>query len=252
MVTSKHTIRTYFQPAFLLCVIVLACACVVMAIVLPGIGDKQFCPLMKPLDRLDEHDLSPFEVVDKRVIDNADVVMELGTEDYIQWILEDTETESGSPVHRYMLFITYYGLPDRVPHVPEECYTGGGHQRLASDSVTFDVKGDEYEKRLDGKYLVFGSVETNSWRTGHKFPVLYFFKVNGEYANSRDEARIALNKNLFGRYSYFSKVEIVFNQDAFAPGKEEATKAAGKLLGVILPILEQAHWPDWENLNKKD
>jgi hypothetical protein len=75
---------------------------------------------------------------------------------------------------------------------------------------------------------------------------LYFFKVNGQYAGSREEARIALNKNLFGKYSYFCKVELVFNVSSVAPSKEEAVAASEKLLAVILPILEQEHWPDWE------
>ena len=79
-----------------------------------------------------------------------------------------------------------------------------------------------------------------------KIPVFYFFKVNGDYASSREEARILLNKNLFGKYSYFSKVELIFNQNIGALDKNEALTASQKLLGIILPILETEHWPDWE------
>jgi len=64
--------------------------------------------------------------------------------------------------------------------------------------------------------------------------------------SSREEARIALNKNLFRRSSYFSKIEVVLNQSSVAPRKEQAVAAGEKLLAVILPILEAEHWPDWE------
>ena len=79
-----------------------------------------------------------------------------------------------------------------------------------------------------------------------QFPVLYLFRVNGEYAGSRDEARMALNKNIFRKHSYFCKVELVFNQSRVAPTKEEAVTAGERILAVLLPVLEQEHWPDWE------
>ncbi|MEE9371342.1 MAG: hypothetical protein V3W45_07740, partial [Sedimentisphaerales bacterium] len=60
-----------------------------------------------------------------------------------------------------------------------------------------------------------------------------------------EEARIALNRNIFRKSSYFSKVELAFNQTYVALGKEEVVVAAEKLLAVILPILEAEHWPDW-------
>ncbi|MHC4313372.1 MAG: hypothetical protein ACYSW3_13010, partial [Planctomycetota bacterium] len=100
---------------------------------------KESLPLKKSLDLLDENDLSPYKVVKKTEISDQDTLENLGTQDYIQWRLEDTDAAVDSTVHRCELFITYYGLSDRVPHVPEECYTGGGHQRLTSDSVTFEI-----------------------------------------------------------------------------------------------------------------
>ena len=117
-----------------------------------------------------------------------------------------------------MLFITYYGLPDRVPHVPEECYTGGGFEKKESIDLTLDLKGDDFEKTIMGKYLLFAS--SNVSITGlSQFPVLYFFKVNGEYANSREGARFLLNNNLFKKVAYFCKIELVFNRNFTAPGK---------------------------------
>jgi hypothetical protein len=79
-----------------------------------------------------------------------------------------------------------------------------------------------------------------------QFPVVYLFRVNGEYAGSRDEARMALNRNLFSKHAYFCKIELVFNQSPTAPTREAATTAGEKLLAVLLPLLEQEHWPDLE------
>ncbi len=247
----RHDIKVYFQPAFLICVAVLAIAGGGMSIAVKSFGvylRKEPLSLKKSLGLLDEKQLVPYSVIEKRKILNEEIINELGTEDYIQWVFEDSDVSVDSSVRKCLLFITYYRLPDKVPHVPEECYTGGGYQRLATDSVTFEVKKTGLEEKIRGKYIVFGGAKSNLWHSERTFPVLYLFKVNGEYAGSRDEARIALNKNLFRRHSYFCKIELVFNQfrlGRIAPAKEQAVAASEKLLNVILPILEREHWPDW-------
>jgi len=247
-------VRAYLQPAFLICVLVLTVAGAGMSFAMKKLGivlRKEPMPLKKSLDLLDEEDLSPYQVVPpKRKIENTEVLQSLGTQDYIQWVLEDTDQDVSSPVKTFLLFITYYPLPDRVPHVPEECWTGGGYQRLGSEDVTLHVSGNAgFEASVPAKYLVFGPKSSNLWQSSAQIPNVYFFKVNGDYAGGREDARLALNKNLFGRYSYFSKVEMVFNTSSIPPTKEEAVAAGQKLLSVILPILEKKHWPDWEGGN---
>lgn len=249
----KSDIRVYLQPAFLICAAVLATAGAGMSIAIKTFGmylKKEPLPLRKSLDLLDEKQLGSYKVLSKDKIENQDVLKELGTEDYIQWILEDAETAPVSPVRKFMLFVTYYELPDRVPHVPEECWTGAGYTRLATEGVTFRISDPGSLSEIRGKYLVFGGTKTDFLQSIAKFPILYLFKVNGEYAGSRDAARIVLNKNLFGKYSYFSKIELVFNQSLSAPSKQEATEASEKVLGVILPILEKEHWPDWKGSSR--
>lgn len=247
MLSTTHNknkiIRSYLQPAFLICAAVL----VLSGIVMPKPVKKESLPLKKSLNLLNEKALAPYKVVKKTEIQNQEVLESLGTRDYIQWILEDTDAAGDSTVHTCQLFITYYDLPDRVPHVPEECYTGGGNQKLASDSVTFEIDNNGVVEKIPATYLVFASTNSNYWGMDIKFPVLYLFNVNESYANSRDEARFALNKNIFSKYSYFSKVEwkffnIRFNKPIY-PSKEEAIAASQKLLSVILPILEKEHWP---------
>ena len=248
MKSTRQNIQLHLQPAFVICAVVLAVAGGGMSLAVKGLGmylKKEPLPLKKNLDLLDESKLAPYRVTSKHKIEDADILKSLGTEDYIQWVLEDADASPGSPVRRLLLFITYYRLPDRVPHVPEECYTGGGFVRLATESIEFEINKPGFERNIGGKYLVFGPPNSDLWQAGDKFPVVYLFRVNGEYAANRDEARFALNKNLFGKHAYFCKIELVYNQGSASPTKAEAIRASEKLLNVLLPILESEHWPDF-------
>src|SRR4030042_2567134 len=188
MTNTNNNIRVYLQPAVLICTAVLAGAGAGMSVTINKLGlclKKEPVPLKKSFDLLDEKALVPYHVEsnNKFKIENEEVIEALGTNDYIQWILEDTDAEVNSPVKNCLLFITYYDCPDRIPHVPEECYVGGGFQRLASDSVTLKIKNDTgFERKIPGKYLVFGSPRATLWRNAEKFPVLYFLRVNQENA----------------------------------------------------------------------
>lgn len=250
-IVDSAYIKHYMQPAFLICAAILAMAGGGMSVAIKSFGiylKKDPWPLKKSLDLLDEKGLSPYKVVSKGKIESEDVVDSLGTKDYIQWVLEDLDAPANSAVRYCSLFITYYELPDKVPHVPEECYMGSGFQRLASDSVTLGLGTQE----IPARYLVFTRTDSDYWQKSTKFPVLYLFRVNKDYVNSREDARLVLNENIRGKHSYFCKVEWKFFNAGFSvagrqgsvyPAKEEAVTASQKLLGVILPILEKEHWP---------
>ncbi len=109
MTDARDNIRVYLQPAFLICVVVLAIAA--GASKKFGVIKKEFLPLKKSFDALDESRLAPYKVVEKLKIENEDILKALGTQDYIQWVLEDTNAPAGSTVKRLMLFVTYYGSP---------------------------------------------------------------------------------------------------------------------------------------------
>jgi hypothetical protein len=247
----------YLQPAFLICTLVLVTAAAGMSMAIKSFGvylKKEPLPIKKPLDLIDEKPLGSYAATRKDKITDTEMLEALGTENYLQWTIEDTDEPGDSSVRMCSLFITYYELPDRVPHVPEECYTGTGYQKLASEAVTIELAegtaDDGTPLSVPARYLVFTGMGSDHWRTV-KFPILYLFNVNGIYANSREEARVALNRNIFGKHSYFSKVEWKFYGLKFGqliyPMKDEAVRASGKLLSVLLPILEQEHWPDWNN-----
>jgi hypothetical protein len=251
---SKIIRANYLQPAFLLCAAVLALTAGAMSAVIKMSGAylrKEPLPLKNPLSVMDKFSLAPYKVVDKQRIENPDVIDSLQTEDYIQWILEDTSVSQADKTRYCSLFVTYYSTPDVVPHRPEECYVGGGFQQASSDEVTLRIKyaspGTNDPKQIGARYIVFAKTNQDLMAGDTTFPVLYIFSVNGEYSGGRDQTRRILNKNLFGKFSYFSKVEWKFYGSNFGrvifPDKQEAVEASEKLLKVILPILEQQCWP---------
>ena len=151
-----------------------------------------------------------------------------------------------------LLFVTYYDKADAVPHVPEECYTGGGYRKVVSDPITFELPeatNDSSGEEIPGRYVVFNRANSSSFSSGYSFPVLYLFNVNCTYANTRTQARYVLGKNISNKHSYFSKVEMVFNQSSEPPDEADAIATCEKLLSVLLPVLEQDHWPDVDDLN---
>jgi hypothetical protein len=254
MTTPKNITETikanYLQPAFLICVGLLAITAGGMSVAIKAAGiytKKEPLLLKKSLSDLDKSNLAPYKVVAKSKIENQDILNTLGTEDYIQWTLEDTSVPAESKARFCTLFITYYSLPDIVPHRPEECYIGGGLQGIKFETVMLRVTQGLNEREIKTRYLVFADTKAESSFGGTSFPILYTFNANGKYGD-RDDVRKALNRNLFGKFSYFSKVEWKFYNTASGrttyPNKQEALAASEKLLTFILPVLEKEHWPN--------
>jgi len=256
MRSMKQTISMYLQPAFLICAVALA----VGAVAVNRLNVKKVrVPLKKSLDLLDEGKLGIYKVIAKEKIDNYDIVRVLGTKDYLRWVLEDPNVPVDSAVRKCSVLITYYPLPDQVPHVPEECYTGGGYQVVASKGVKFKVAVGPDPKEVSeirGRHLVFTDTDARNWWADSKFSVSYVFNVNGVYADSREKVRLELNKHILSKYAYFSKVEWKFFNTHLGrtvyPDDEESLKASGKLLSALLPVLEEDHWPGWPILIEKE
>jgi len=255
----KDFLKNYLQPPFLVSFVILAGFAGGMSYFKSHQGImliKKPLSLKEPFDMLDEKLLEPYKVLEKSKIDNKDELESLGTEEYLQWFLEDTSVDALSPVKYCTIFITYYtGNPDQVPHVPEACYTGGGHEvqeKFAIDLNVGDISvpGIGRHGKIPATGLIFSRKSTEVWQASVQFPVIYFFKVNGQYKGNRTATRLALG-DLTSQYSYFSKVEIKFsNSRGLPPEMAQATKAAEKMLKVLLPVLEKNHWPDWDKVNK--
>lgn len=232
--------RTYLEPAFVICVLVLSLSGVVMS---KFHITKEPWPPVRSLKFLDESDMGPYRVVSKSEIKDKDTLAQLGTEEYIQWVLEDTEVPEDSPVRKALLFVTYYPLADVVPHVPERCFVGAGYKPLGDESMKYAVEINGVQKTVPGTRLVFQGGSSGFWE---KLSQFYLMNANGNYAGDGGAARFALNKNMFKKHSYFSKVEWNFMDGSGRASyldQEEGRKAGEKLLSVILPILENQHWP---------
>jgi len=247
------TWRSYLRPAFLVCVVVLSAAAVGMDLAIRYTGAvlvKAPVELRKPFDAFDRKALGNYRVIGDYRIDSPDVLESLGTDDYFQWEIEDPDAAENSTVRYCSLFVTFYGSPDRVPHVPEECYLGGGFRRIASELIQLSLPAVAGAGSLDVRYLLFVRDKAEIWQGDTKYPVMYFFRVNGEYANDRTGVREVLARNFFGEYSYFSKVEWRFYGKRYSepvyPTREETVAASERLLSRVLPVLERDHWPIWD------
>jgi hypothetical protein len=255
----KYFLKNYFQLPFLISFVLLLVFSGGMSYLKAHQGImlmKKPLSLKEPFDMLDEKLLEPYKVLEKSKIDNKDELESLGTEEYLQWLVEDTTVDTLSPVKNCLIFIAYYtGNPDQVPHVPEACYTGGGHE--VKEKFTLDlnvgdinVPGIPKDGKIPATCLILSRQSTEIWQASAQFPVIYFFKVNGQYKGNRTATRVALG-DLTSEYSYFSKVEIkFFNSKGLYPEMAQATEATEKLLKVLLAVLEKNHWPDWHEVNK--
>ncbi len=256
------TLRPYFQPAFLVCVLLLATAASTQSLIIRYAGwhlTKLPLPLQKPLQEMEEQHLLPYVVRHKSRIDNPDIVETLGTEDYLQWVIEDPAADPHSPTRFCSIFVTYYtGNPDMVPHVPDECYVGGGNERKAGyvDTALLHRNNGKPEEKIAYQNVLFGTSADSAAATDVSFYVAYLFRANGQYSGSRTETRAILGSNFTSKYSYFSKVEWQFyGTDAFGrvfPNRQQVVAASEPLLNILLPVLEQSHWPDWDAANRQD
>ncbi len=250
------SIKNQLKPSFIVCLLILLAAAVSKEAVIRVFGvhmTKQPIALQHPFEEFDETALLPYVVKDKGKITNRDVLESLGTEYYLQWILEDPQAASGSPTRYCSLFITYYtGNPDMVPHVPDECYVGGGNVHLDSETLDVDVPRQPQSQKISFQYAMFGRTDQTLMKE-EKFSVQYLFHANGKYYGSRTDTRFALGSNWLSPYSYFCKVEWKFyGFDSFGliyPDKPQTLDASRKLLAVLLPELEKNHWPDWQAVN---
>lgn len=239
--------KPYLQPAFLICALLLFAACLGKKAVIEYTGvilTKIPVELKKSFDEMDRGQLAPYIIIEEMKITNKEILESLGTDDYIQWVLEDMEVSVNSPTRYCSLFITYYGMPDRVPHVPEECYIGSGSVQEDSKAVTLTLESSP--ESIDIKLLDFKTHNTGVYASESKFSRMYFFRVNDDYVNGRTAVRNVLSMNLFGRHSFFSKIEWEFlgpGKSRANPSDEQIVKASEKLLSKILPVLGNEHWP---------
>jgi hypothetical protein len=260
---NVNDLKGLLQPAFVVCVAVLLLAAGGLAVTGRAKVQKDALPLRKALSELDEKAIAPYRVVNRARITSEDELKALGTVEYIKWVLEDTSVEPTSPSRYVSLLVTFYTgkTLDAVVHTPEACYLGGGNQpgEAYNEDMTIDayVEGAKVSRKLQipVRCATFRKGSTQAWENEATFTVMYTFKVNGTYKDSRTATRAELGG--VSKYAYYAKVEWQFfghggiGGGQIYPSKEETTKASGKLLSVVLGELERSHWPEWTVAEKE-
>jgi len=245
---------TVFSPPFIISVLILG----ITAVALPWANremkvvlSKEPAPLRRPLTTLDKSRLGSY-VFRSKVDLEAPVEDALGANEYIFWILEDTEYPDDSPDPRRVasLAVTYYtGQPDAVPHTPDACLVGAGYTIEHADYQTLAVP------TLPGSPEVPVRVIT-SIRSGifdrDEMTVVYTFYCNGQFAAARNNVRRIISDPR-DRHAYYSKVEVTFGWENALPrypARQDAVQATEKLLRHVLPLLVAEHWPDMAKLEE--
>ncbi len=196
-------------------------------------------PLVKPLGALDEATLLPYRVIERQALD-ATVIDALGTDQYLNWLLEDTSVPPTDPLRFVQLFITYdTGGHNLVPHTPDECRLGAGYQpaqahenievsvpRLANLSPSIPVRVCTFMKTA-----VFHKEQTS---------VVYTFYTNGRFTCTRNGVRLLINDPA-QKHAFFSKVEVSFPRAT----REQTVRGAAKLFDQLLPTLLRDHYPNF-------
>jgi len=147
----------------------------------------------------------------------------------------------------------YTGLVDTVAHIPERCYIADGF-----DVTRYDAQsGRRLGKYADGsdRVLDFRNIEfeDQAGRGRVSKNVAYLFHVNGHYESDPLGVRRRL-QNLFERYGYYAKVELMTVGAAQQPGesreqaRQRSLAAVEDLLASLLPEVERC-LPDWQALH---
>jgi len=200
-------------------------------------------PLRSPLDRMDKSKLAPYKFLKSETI-ASEVVDELGTEEYIQWSLQDTSAEvANKPESLIHLFVTYYtGTPDQVPHVPEVCYLGSGYKVKDSEYIEIPIPSLGEDFSIQMQVLEF---DKSTLLGQESRVVMYTFNANGQFAAGPYAVRSIIG-NPSVKHAYFSKLELTFGNREAMPNKEKSIEAGKRFLQTVVPVLVREHWPDWE------
>jgi hypothetical protein len=137
------------------------------------------------------------------------------------------------------LAVTYYtGLVDTVAHVPDRCYVADGYEPKSWEEVKWNIDGG---KPVEVRFINF---EDGSGRSAATRSVAYFFHVNGTFESSPESVRLHL-QNLFERYGYYSKVEVM----TLINDRAESARVMTDFLSAAMPEVRKS-LPDWEAVQR--
>lgn len=204
---------------------------------------KLAVPLRKSFDQLDKAKLGQFEFLQAIQVPEA-VLPALGTKEYLQWVLHKRGQGRARAEDVVQLFLTYYtGVPDQVPHVPEECYSGSGGMDM-KDASFLDIPVPALGSGVTVPMQLLEFVNPQHPDLTPQY-VLYTFHVNGQFCPHRRCVQQALS-DLTHKHAYFSKLELTFGVHDQRPNKAQVMELGTQFVQTVIPTLVQDHWPDWE------
>lgn len=208
--------------------------------------------------------------------ESADVVEELGTENYLTRTYVEKSPAPGAKPRALQLHVAYYtGMIDTVPHVPDRCFVGAGYSLvggpwttpvplsganwLPAEDLPASLKGRVYTTRLSHEFSTAGpgrrvnlpidlgpnqplSIRVTSFSApnGTSRTEGYFFIANGVAVDSAEKVRFKAF-DLSTEYAYYLKVQV--GTGGTGTPEELAADAAdllNDLLGEIMTCV-----PDW-------
>jgi hypothetical protein len=195
-------------------------------------------PLKSPLGQLSEKRLPPYRIVQVQNFGRPlSIVDQPPLDDYACWSMQDGD---GRPVS---LMVTYSSASlDRPMHVVHASFLGDGTSLVArtKEIVAITCRGYKITVPLEVRELE--KPTKDALRT---WIVVRTCCANGEFSSdARGAARILYNSN--ERYAYFSQVDASMQLDSQTT-REQAIESVERFLQVVIPVLLEDHWPDWEN-----
>lgn len=193
---------------------------------------KNPLPIRKPLIDMDRTSVQPFEVVKTDRL-SPEIVENLGTQEYINWVLVPEKTADARPI---ILSVTYYtGVQDQIPHVPEECFTQGGMTQESDRSLILPMP------RLGEDVPIRRFTFNSPRRVGVRQVIYYTICVNGFFCSERNTARLKM-ADPRDSHLYYSKVEVAFDGSA-GTDLAELDHRAAEVVDRTLSELRKSHWP---------
>jgi len=244
----ERNANTLWEPPFLIAVALLATAAFGIGPRLLGdVGPKLEVPLKLPLAQLDKDKLAPYAF--RAQVDTTPAVVEvLGTEQFIDWRLDDTSrADRSDPTSGVRFTVSYYsGGRDQVPHVPDQCMTGAGYTAKIKENIEIEVPA--LGRSIPVRVLTF---EKTAIMDNETPTVAYFFVCNGDFVCTRDGVRLGMNSPLH-EHAYFAKIEVSFGFARRVATREESIAATRRFLNVALPVLLENHLPDWDEVVRQE
>ena len=144
------------------------------------------------------------------------------------------QVQQSDPDAAINMAVTYYtGSADTVAHIPDRCYIADGFEPTDYNFPDWELSGG---RKLSVRFINFQDT-TGASRVDRS--VAYFFNVNGGYESNPEGVRLRL-QNLFMRYGYYAKVELM----TLDPDHGRSAKTMTNFLSSALGQVEKC-FPDW-------